>query len=152
MRIRGGNLPASVLHWCGGLSLVTGMFMPVCGNGMQAGCDEMKSAGGGEDMIEDTIRAVKEAEAKADTLIADAGKQADTIKKEAETQALKLIEDAKEAAKKAVSDALNKARAAGEEKLQAADAEAAKEAEALKAEAAGKKDTAVSAVIDALLK
>ena len=102
-------------------------------------------------MIEDTIRAVKEAEAMAETVAADAAKQADSIAQDSKAQAAKLIEDANEAAKKTVAAALEKAKAAGEERLKAGDVESAQAAGALRQFAQPKKDGAVSAVVEALL-
>ena len=86
-------------------------------------------------MIEDTIRAVKEAEAKAETIVADAGKKADGIVRDAEAEAARLIEEAKADAKKHEASIIDKVKSVGEEKLRTADLEAAKEAELKKKQA-----------------
>ena len=95
-------------------------------------------------MIEDTIRAVKEAEKKAGELIADAGKQAAKITSDANAQAAEILKSAEAAAKEAAAAQMDRARADGEKRLAEAAGEAAQAAEALKKDAAARKDSAVS--------
>ena len=64
-------------------------------------------------MIEDTIRAVKEAEKKAGDLIADAGKQAAKIASDANAQAAEILKSAEAAAKEAAAAQMDRARADG---------------------------------------
>lgn len=102
-------------------------------------------------MIEESIKAVREAEAKAETMIAEAAKNAAEIVKAAEARAeadkaeafAKFAEEAAEAAKAA--------QEAGDAKVAEAEAEAAKEAASLKAQVAPKTEAAVKAVIDKIL-
>ena len=64
---------------------------------------------GGEAMIEETIRAVKEAEAKADQILSDAKTKAEELLKEAQEKVLENTKAAKEQAKSAADALVEKA-------------------------------------------
>jgi len=87
-------------------------------------------------MIEDSIRAVKEAEAKADAAVAEAKVKAEEIVREAKLKAERLKKDGDEANRQHLADSAKKAELAAEERLAEAKAEAEREAEGIKALAA----------------
>lgn len=101
-------------------------------------------------MLEETIKAVKDAEQKADAIVAQAKKDADRIRSDNR----KAIEDLKARTasdgERELNDALDKARADGEKRL--AEAKAADEASAksIREEALKKQNDAIQAVIDAV--
>lgn len=102
-------------------------------------------------MIEESIKAVREAEAKAESLILDAQKNAAEIVKAAEAKA---ETDKAEAFAKFAQEALDAAKAskeAGDAQLLEAEAEAAREAASLKASVAPKTEAALKAVIETIL-
>ena len=74
-------------------------------------------------MIDESIRAVKEAETAADQLIADAYAEADSLVKQAQADAEKKLEDAKAEAKKEADAKLADAKAEGDALLQKAQEE-----------------------------
>ena len=86
-------------------------------------------------MIEESIKAVREAEAKAESLILDAQKNAAEIVKVAQE----------------VLDAAKASKEAGDAQLLEAEAEAAREAASLKASVAPKTEAALKAVIETIL-
>ena len=105
----------------------------------------------GDPMIEETIRAVKEAEAQADQIIADARAQAEEIVRSAQDAADAKKAEAKTLAAKRGEDAR---RDAGEEaKSQLADSakQAEQEAERIRETASLKESAAVDSVIALLL-
>ncbi len=111
----------------------------------------MSKREGGETMIEETIRAVKEAEAKADETVAEAKRKADEILTENEKRIQALRDRTKADMAKAAREAKDREEADGRDQLLAADQESAKEADRIRAEAASKKEDAVDAVIRALI-
>ena len=102
-------------------------------------------------LIEDSIKAVKEAEQKADALLADARKEADSIVLKAKADAEQVIKDAGENGKANAAEEMDRARIAGESVLAEAAREAAEEVEVLKAATSDKVDDAITAVIRALI-
>ena len=82
-------------------------------------------------MIEATIKAVQEAEAKADELIAEAKKQAAEVLAASETKIGELKEAAKQQAKADAEAKLLAARAEGEKILADGEAESGKEIKSL---------------------
>lgn len=102
-------------------------------------------------MIEDTIKAIKEAEEKASAMIADAGKQAGEILKESE-EAVRLLKEGSYAeAKAAAAAVLEKAKEEGEIVLKAAAESAKTEAADLMNAAEEKTGEAVQAIVKKLL-
>lgn len=69
-------------------------------------------------MIEDSIKAVREAEAKADQLIADAKRQADEIVAKAKADAEQLKADAANEDSARLAEAMEKAKEAGRKRWQ----------------------------------
>ena len=102
-------------------------------------------------MISDTIRAVKEAEAKAQQLAADAREQAETLVKEAQHQAEEAAKAAKAKAAEKAGQLLEEAKAANEKTFALADEEALRDAQALRALAASNEEKAVARIMDAVL-
>ncbi len=102
-------------------------------------------------MIEESIKAVKAAEEKADAMLADARKQADAIVLKAKADAELLVKEAGENGKTSAAEELDRARVAGESVLAEAEKEAAKDVEALKAATEGKIGDAIAAVINDLI-
>ena len=102
-------------------------------------------------MIEEAMKAVKEAETKADDIVRNAHREAEELHS-ATLQKIREARTAQEAAsEKKQEDALAKAKEAGQAEIAAARETAAKEAEALKAVAAEKEESAIQAVISALI-
>lgn len=105
----------------------------------------------GDPMIEETIRAVKEAEAQADKIVADAKAQAEEIVRSAQDAAEAKKAEAKALAAKRGEDAR---RDAGEEagsQLAASAQQAEQEAERIRETASSKESAAVDSVIALLL-
>lgn len=102
-------------------------------------------------MIEESIKAVRDAEAKAETLIQDAQKNAAEIVKAAEAKAETDKAEAFAKFAQEAADAAKAAKEAGDVLLAQAEAEAAKEAASLKAQVAPKTESAVKAVIETIL-
>ena len=102
-------------------------------------------------MIEDSIRAVKEAEAAADKQIADAQQQAEDLIRKAEADAEQLLEDAKGDAKKAAAAVMADAKAKGDAMLRRTQEELSLEKEALRSLTEPKTEIAVDRVIEAIL-
>ncbi len=102
-------------------------------------------------MIDESIRAVKEAEAAADQLIADASAQAEDLIRQAQSDAEQKLEDAKQKAKKEAEARLADAKAKGDAQLQKAGEELKKEQELLRSLAQPKSSIAVDRVIEVVL-
>lgn len=106
---------------------------------------------GGERVIHDTIRAIQEAEAKADAIVKDADEKAEEMlaqaKQEAEEKRAAAVSEANAAAKQQLDAASDSAR----EGEAAFEAEISKEVEALKAVAKQREAQAVDAVMAGLL-
>lgn len=102
-------------------------------------------------MIEETIRAVREAEARAAETVSNAGKQADALLRESEEKIRKMKSDSGERAKEAAAVRMKEAEEEGRKILSRAEEEAAEEAREIREKAAGMKDRAVDAVISCLL-
>lgn len=103
-------------------------------------------------MIKDTIKAVRDAEKRADASVIEAEKKAADIKNRADADVAHLHEEARTAALKVREERMADARADGE-KVLAASAEAdRKAADELRRAAAAKQQEAEDAVIDELLK
>ena len=90
-------------------------------------------------MIENTIQAVKKAEAEADACLAEAKQKADQIRK-----------DGEEAAEQDAARRMAEAKKAGEAALAKAGEEAEQEADALRTAAEGRKAEAIDAVVRTL--
>ena len=101
-------------------------------------------------MIEESIKAVKAAEEKAEAMLADARKEADAIIVKAKADAEQLVKDAGENGKTSAAEEMERARIAGEAVLAEAEKEAAKDVEALKAVTEGKVSDAIVAVMERL--
>ncbi len=102
-------------------------------------------------MIEESIKAVRDAEAKAGTLIQEAQKSAAEIVKAAEAKAEADKAEAFAKFAQEAQDAAKASKEAGDVLLAEAEAEAAKEAAYLKAQVAPKTEAALRAVIDTIL-
>ena len=112
---------------------------------------EINGKGGGQTMVEETIRTIRETEKKADQIVEEAGRQGEKLLAEAEEKAVGLKEEAVRKAKK-------EAEAAAEtEEAKAAEAEAQasraleEEIGRLKASAREKERAAVDYVISHLV-
>ena len=106
---------------------------------------------GGVNLIEETIKAVKEAEEQAASLVTDAYAEADRLKDQADQDARNIAQEARDAVRQILSDSREKAKADGEKALAAAEETAKSQAEDLKKAAETKKEAAIDAVIKALL-
>ena len=106
---------------------------------------------GGEDMIDDSIRAVKDAERKASQIILDAHSSADQLIKQAEAEAEQIRADAGNGAAKAAEEKMEEARKKGAEELKQADALLDKDRQGLEAIAGNKVEQAAEAVIREIL-
>lgn len=106
---------------------------------------------GGEDMIDDSIRAVKEAEKKASQIILDAHSSADQMIKQAEAEAEQIRTDAGNGAAKDAEEKMEEARKKGAEELKQADALLDKDRQGLEAIAENKVEQAAEAVIREIL-
>ena len=82
-------------------------------------------------MIEETIRAVKDAEKKAEELLAGARADSDALAKEAGDGAAAILEEARTAAKQAKEEALAKGAELTKKILAQADEKAAQETDKL---------------------
>ena len=102
-------------------------------------------------MIEESVKAVKEAEAKALELVSDAKKKADAIVQEARRDAEQILADVEVECRKAQTDRMDAAKAEGEKALAEAEAESAKDVEALKTLTEGRMADAKKAVIRELV-
>ncbi|MDO4477443.1 MAG: hypothetical protein Q4B73_00210 [Lachnospiraceae bacterium] len=98
-------------------------------------------------MIEENIKAVKEAEAKASEMIAAAERQTFEIADKAEAEAKAIEKAGREAAAAAEAEVLAKAGAEGSEKAEAVRAETVRETEAIRAMADQKKDAVIDLII-----
>ena len=106
---------------------------------------------GGEDMIDDSIRAVKEAEKNASQIILDAHSSADQMIKQAEAEAEQIRTDAGNGAAKDAEEKMEEARKKGAEELKQADALLDKDRQGLEAIAGNKVEQAAEAVIREIL-
>lgn len=106
---------------------------------------------GGDQVIQETIRAVKEAEAKAQQKVSDASVCAQGIIREAEKKAGEMISKAEAAAAEAAAADMEaaKARAQGEENTVGEQVE--EELEALRKKADANREQAIQAVMDSLI-
>jgi len=102
-------------------------------------------------MISDTIKAVKDAEAKAAEFVAHARQQASDIQKGSETDCENIIKEAQSSAKMFYDQMMEAAKAAGEETLAQAAQETLKETDALRALAGEKEAAAIDSIIAGLL-
>lgn len=102
-------------------------------------------------MIEETVRAVKDAESKADQTVTEAKARASDIVRSARAEADQIRDDAQKEAGKKYEERMARARAVGEASLSDADRQMQKEAEDLKAGCVSKEDAAVDRVIQKLL-
>jgi vacuolar-type H+-ATPase subunit H len=102
-------------------------------------------------VLEDTLKAVKEAEAKADEIVRDADAQAASILNDAKAKAQAMTEETRQKVKSRNQEVAAKTQADGELQLQEAAKEAQREIEAMKELIAPKKKDAVKAVISSLV-
>jgi len=102
-------------------------------------------------MIAETVKAVRDAEAEADELIAKAKLEAADIQKESEQKCRQILEDAENAARKMYDEKMAGARADGKAELARADEETLRETEALKLAAADREKSVVDRVIGSLI-
>jgi len=107
---------------------------------------------GGMNMIEQTIKAVKEAEARASQTIADAWNQADTIRKQSGETAERIIKEAEESDRENARTLLQKARENGERETEEAKAAAEEKARQIASEASPRVSDAIAAVISEIVK
>lgn len=84
---------------------------------------EMNTGKGGVSMVKETIQAVKEAEAKASELVAQALEEARRIRADAEAEADRMIADAQKRGKEAAAKQEEERTKRGEEYLNKAFAE-----------------------------
>ncbi len=103
-------------------------------------------------MIEETIKAVKEAEARASQTIADAWNEADSIRKQSGETAERILKEAEEADKEKAKEILKKARENGAKETEEAKAAAEEKAKQIAAEAAPRVKDAIAAVISEIVK
>ncbi len=103
-------------------------------------------------MIEETIKAVKEAEARASQTVADAWNQADTIRKQSGETAERIVQEAEAADKEAVKAILEKARVDGEKETEEAKRLAEEKAKQIVSEASSRVEAAIAAVISEIVK
>lgn len=103
-------------------------------------------------MIEETIKAVKEAEARASQTVADAWNQADTIQKQSGETAERIVQEAEAADKEAVKAILEKARVDGEKETEEAKRLAEEKAKQIVSEASPRVEAAIAAVISEIVK
>lgn len=102
-------------------------------------------------MIEETVRAVKDAEAKADQTVTEAKARASDILRNARAEADQIRSDAQQEAGRKYEERMARARSEGEASLVEADRQMQKEAEELKAGCVPKEGAAVDSVIRKLL-
>ena len=102
-------------------------------------------------MIEESIRAVKEAESRADGIVADARKEAERIAAEAQDSVRLIREEAQTHLKEAVSARLAEAGAEADKIRAAAEAASAEEVLGIRKDAEAKADEAAKAVMQLLL-
>lgn len=106
---------------------------------------------GGVTMIEETIRAVKEAEAQAEQILADAKKSAEEALQASEVKIADMRKLAKDADKTVREERLKMAEAEGRLKLEEAEKASGEETGKLRSVAEGKIEDAVKAVIAELI-
>ena len=102
-------------------------------------------------MAQETIDAIRQAEAAAEAAEKDAEKQAEAIVAEAKAQGLQLKADMTSDARKAAARAEEDAKAQGEQMMQAAEAEEVKVLETLRNAVAEKQQQAVKVILSELL-
>lgn len=106
---------------------------------------------GDENVIEETIKAVTDAEAQADQIQADARSKASVITDDAEKKAAQIREETKAKVKAAVEKSEREAQEAGKAALAEVSRTSAIEVEKMKAEAGKHIPEAVDRVIDCIL-
>ena len=106
---------------------------------------------GGFGLAQETIDAIRQAEAAAEAAEKDAVKQAEAIVAEAKAQGVQLKADMTSAAREAAVRAEEDAKAQGEQMMQAAGAEEVKELENLRSAVAAKQEQAVKVILSELL-
>ena len=104
-----------------------------------------------EKVLEETLKSVKAAEAKAEEIIREADVQAATVLDEAKAKAQAMREETAQRVRSLSQETTQAARTEGGRQLEAAAQEAGKEIEALKELIVPKKPEAVEAVISALV-
>lgn len=102
-------------------------------------------------MVGDTIRAVKDAEAKADKLLKDAQEKGDALVEEAKKEAARMEEEAAKAGKQAAADMEEKSQREGDAYLEMAMEGAKSDIAALRTLASGKESEAVELIISQLV-
>lgn len=102
-------------------------------------------------MLEETLKSVKDAEAKAEEVIKDADAKAASILEEAKAKAQAMKEDTAKSIRSASQKMRDAAKAEGDVQLQEAENEAKREIEALKELIIPKKPEVVKAVISELV-
>lgn len=102
-------------------------------------------------MAQETIDAIRQAEAAAEAAEKDAVKQAEEILAEAKAQGLQMKADMTRSAREAAARAEEDAKAQGEQMMQAAGTEEVKELENLRSAVAEKQQQAVKVILSELL-
>lgn len=106
---------------------------------------------GGETMIEETIRAVKKAEAEAEQILADANSRAEQLIRDAQTEAAGSESRSREAAQEERKKRLSEARSAANAYLDSQTQQASEEANGIRIAASAREEEAIDAVIGLLL-
>lgn len=106
---------------------------------------------GGEGMVEETIKTIKETENEAEEIIKKADATCTTLLEEAEASAKEMKEKAETQAKEKAQAALNAAKEAGEHSMQEALGQVEGEIADLKKAAETKEAEAIAAVIAGLV-
>lgn len=102
-------------------------------------------------MIKETIQAVKDAEAKASELVAQASEEAHRVKAEAEAEADRMLADAQKRGKEAAAKQEEERTHRGEEYLKQALAEAEVECQTLRETADRRKPEVIDRLIAELV-
>ena len=103
-------------------------------------------------MIEEAMRAVREAEDKAGEIVREAQRRADARRAGVKDEILAMEQEGRDGAERRRQERLEAAHKEGERLLASSREEAKKEADALRAVAAGKEETAINAVIEELIR
>ena len=103
-------------------------------------------------MIDESIRAVKEAEAKGEKMISEAMRNAEEIKEEAEKKAQKIRADAETNSREREKTALLQAEQEGGEIIHTAKQKTDEETKKLTEDAYQKKEAAIDGVMQAFFK
>lgn len=102
-------------------------------------------------MLEDTLKSVKEAEAKAEETVRAADSQAASILEEARAKAKAMKEETQQNIRLRAQELQTQIQESGDRQMEEAAREAQKETEALKELIAPRKEEAVEAVIASLV-